>query len=376
MIQDHNVNSVHDDQYINEEAAQSDAPLADGSMSGEQLADAPLTDGSLADAPLSDGALADEPLPSEQLANAPLTDIPLTDEPLPGEQLADASLADAPLADASLTEAQPDGAPDAAEGFVFLPPEGFDAKTFNGPLSSLNNDKLFFLYRENRDIAVRNEIVGRHMYLIDIITRKFINRGVEYEDLCQIASIALIKAVERFDLSKGVKFVSFATPTIVGEIKRYFRDKGSTIRIPRRIYEIYQKVNQAKEYLSQSLSRTPMVSDIAEYLKISEENVLEIIESWNVYNIQSFEQNAFSEDNLELHETIGEDDFEFEKIENRDFIEKSMAKLNESEREFINLRYMNDMTQKQIAAVMNVSQMYISRLEKKIIRKFRMILDK
>jgi len=243
-------------------------------------------------------------------------------------------------------------------------------------LSSLNNDKLFYLYRDTHDIAVRNEIVGRHMYLIDIITRKFINRGVEYEDLCQIASIALIKAVERFDLEKGVKFVSFATPTIVGEIKRYFRDKGSTIRIPRRIYEIYQKVNQAKEYLSQSLSRTPMVSDIAEYLKISEENVLEIIESWNVYNIQSFEQNAFSEDNLELHETIGEDDFEFEKIENRDFIEKSMAKLSESEREFINLRYMNDMTQKQIAAVMNVSQMYISRLEKKIIRKFRMILEK
>ena len=255
-----------------------------------------------------------------------------------------------------------------------LPPA--DVKITAGSLTSLNNDKLFALYRDTREISVRNEIVGRHMYLIDIITRKFINRGVEYEDLCQIASIALIKAVERFDLTKGVKFVSFATPTIVGEIKRYFRDKGSTIRIPRRIYEIYQKVNQAKEYLSQSLSRTPMVSDIAEYLKISEENVLEIIESWNVYNIQSFEQNAFSEDNLELHETIGEDDFEFEKIENRDFIEKSMAKLSESEREFINLRYMNDMTQKQIAAVMNVSQMYISRLEKKIIRKFRMILDK
>ena len=245
-----------------------------------------------------------------------------------------------------------------------------------GVISERNNDSLFYLYRDSRDIAIRNEIVGRHMYLIDIISRKFINRGVEYEDLCQIASIALIKAVERFDLGKGVKFVSFATPTIVGEIKRYFRDKGSTIRIPRRIYEIYQKVNQAKEYLSQSLSRTPMVSDIAEYLKISEENVLEIIESWNVYNIQSFEQNAFSEDNLELRETIGEDDFEFEKIENRDFIEKSMAKFSESEREFINLRYMNDMTQKQIATVMNVSQMYISRLEKKIIRKFRLILEK
>ena len=237
-------------------------------------------------------------------------------------------------------------------------------------------DQLFLLYRETKSIETRNRIVGKHMNLIDIITRKFVNRGVEYEDLYQIASIALIKAVERFDLEKGVKFVSFATPTIVGEIKRYFRDKGSTIRIPRRIYEIYRKVNQAKEYLSQSLGRTPMVSDIAEYLKISEENVLEIIESWNVYNMQSFEQNVYSEDNLELHETIGEEDFEFEKIENRDFIEKSMSKLNEAEREFITFRYMNDMTQKEIAAVMNVSQMYISRLEKKIIKKFRIILEK
>ena len=237
-------------------------------------------------------------------------------------------------------------------------------------------DQLFQEYRNTKSLDTRNRIVGKHMYLIDIITRKFVNRGVEYEDLYQIASIALIKAVERFDLDKGVKFVSFATPTIVGEIKRYFRDKGSTIRIPRRIYEIYRKVNQAKEYLSQYLGRTPMVADIAEYLKISEENVLEIIESWNVYNMQSFEQNVYSEDNLELHETIGEEDFEFEKIENRDFIEKSMSKLNEAEREFITFRYMNDMTQKEIAAVMNVSQMYISRLEKKIIKKFRIILEK
>jgi len=291
--------------------------------------------------------------------------------------LAEASVVDGDLEAASAVDVDLDETSGTDGDLEAAPPAGRDVSdAVSASPAPAGSDALFVLYRESHDIAVRNEIVGRHMYLIDIITRKFINRGVEYEDLCQIASIALIKAVERFDLDKGVKFVSFATPTIIGEIKRYFRDKGSTIRIPRRIYEIYQKVNQAKEYLSQSLSRTPMVSDIADYLKISEENVLEIIESWNVYNIQSFEQNAFSEDNLELHETIGEDDFEFEKIENRDFIEKSMAKLSESEREFINLRYMNDMTQKQIAAVMNVSQMYISRLEKKIIRKFRMILEK
>ena len=237
-------------------------------------------------------------------------------------------------------------------------------------------ERLFNEYSVTQSSDVRNAIVSKYLYLADIIVKRFLNRGVEYDDLYQIASIALIKAVERFSLDKGVKFVSFATPTIIGELKRYFRDKGSTIRIPRRIYEIYQKVNQAKEYLSQSLGRTPMMSDIAVYLNISEESVLEIIESWNVYNMHSFEQNIYSEDNLELHEVIGEEDSEFERIENRDFLQKSMEKFSEQEQKFIKLRYSNDMTQKEIAALMNVSQMYISRLEKKIINKFRVILEK
>ena len=239
-----------------------------------------------------------------------------------------------------------------------------------------DEERLFSNYYKKRDAESRNQIVSKYLYLADIIIRRFMNRGVEYDDLYQIASIALIKSVERFDLEKGVKFVSFATPTIIGELKRYFRDKGSTIRIPRRIYEVYQKVNQAREYLTQSLGRTPMLSDIAEYLNISEETVLEIIESWNVYNMQSFEQNIISEDNLELHEIIGQEDYEFERIENKDFLEKSIAKLSELEQKFVRLRYMNNMTQKEIAKKMNVSQMYVSRLEKKIIQKFRIILDK
>jgi RNA polymerase sigma-B factor len=237
-------------------------------------------------------------------------------------------------------------------------------------------EMLFEDYLSTRDPVKRNAIFTKYMYLADIIVRKFLNRGVDYDDLYQIASVALLKAVERFDPGKGVKFVSFATPTIVGELKRYFRDKSSTIRVPRRIYEIYQRVNHAKEYLTQSLGRTPLLSDIAVYLNIDEESVIEIIESWNVYNMQSFEQNIFSEDDIELQEVIGEEDAGFEKIENRDFIEKSIEKFSEVEQRFIRLRYSNDMTQKEIAAKMKVSQMYISRLEKKVLNKFRIILDK
>lgn len=237
-------------------------------------------------------------------------------------------------------------------------------------------DTLFVRYNSDRDVGNRNELVKRYIYLAEIISKKFLNRGVDYEDIYQVACIALIKAVERFSPDKGFKFVSFATPTIVGEIKRYFRDKSSAIRIPRRIYEVYQKVNLARDQLSQELHRTPRVDEIAAFLKIREETVLEIIESWNAYNMQSFDQNAFNDDDLELHETIGGDDATFERIENRDFLEKSLNKFNDAEKEFIRMRYFNRKTQKEIADKMSVSQMYISRLERKVLERFRNMLAK
>lgn len=238
------------------------------------------------------------------------------------------------------------------------------------------NADIFDKYQRTKSIDIRNDIVNRYLYLAEIISKKFLNRGMEYEDIYQVACIALIKAVERFIPQRGVKFVSFATPTIIGEIKRHFRDKGSVIRIPRRIYEIYQKVNHAKDHLTQELQRAPRIDEIASYLNISEESVLEIIESWNAYNIQSFDQNVYNDDDLELHETVGENDTTFERIENRDFLEKSLSKFNEAEREFIKLRYFSGKTQKQIADRIGVSQMYVSRLERKVLEKFRGILGK
>lgn len=239
-----------------------------------------------------------------------------------------------------------------------------------------DDNYLFELYQKNKDVNLRNEIVSKYLYLSEIISKKFLNRGIDYDDILQIASIALIKAAERFDLTKGVKFASFATPTIIGEIKRFFRDKGSVIRVPRRIYEVYQKVNLAKDTLSQQLQRTPKVDEIAEYLKISSEQVIEIIEYKNSYNMQSFDHNTYDDEDLALHETIGSNDETFEKIENKDFLEKSLNKFNEGEREFIKLRYFQNKTQKEIGDSLGVSQMYISRLEKKVLEKFRVILLK
>ncbi len=237
-------------------------------------------------------------------------------------------------------------------------------------------EELFREYSKTKNIEIRNEIVNRYIYLAEIISKKFLNRGLEYDDIYQVACVALIKAVERFDVSKGVKFASFATPTIVGEIKRFFRDKGSAIRIPRRIYEVYQKVNQAKEILTQELQRVPRVDEIASYLNISEETVLEITESWGTYNMQSFDQSAYADDDIELHETIGAEDASFERIENRDFLEKSLDRFNQAEKEFIKMRYFRNKTQREIAEKFGTSQMYVSRLERKVLDKFRNILAK
>ncbi|HOM03465.1 MAG TPA: sigma-70 family RNA polymerase sigma factor [Acetivibrio sp.] len=209
--------------------------------------------------------------------------------------------------------------------------------TVNNNNAVNDNDELFKIYKETKSVEIRNKIVGKYLYLAEILAKKFLNRGIDYEDIYQVASIALIKAVERFEPDKGVKFISFATPTIIGEIKRYFRDKGSVIRVPRRIYEVYQKINQARDFLTQELQRPPRIDELAKYLNVSEETVVEIIESYNAYNVQSFNQNVYANDELELHEVIGDEDTTFERIENRDFLEKSLDKFSDVEREFINM---------------------------------------
>ncbi|NMB33336.1 MAG: SigB/SigF/SigG family RNA polymerase sigma factor [Clostridium sp.] len=237
-----------------------------------------------------------------------------------------------------------------------------------------NHEDLFKVYAETKDIEIRNEIVSNFLYISEIISKKFLNRGIDYEDIYQVASLALIKAVERFDPERGIKFTSFATPTIVGEIKRFFRDKASVIRIPRRIYELYQKVNHAREHLAQNLQRPPRIDEVAEHLGISEERVIEIIESSNIHKAQSLDKNAFADDGSLLHETVGQEDKTFEEIENKDFLRKSIDRFNDAEKDFIHMRYFENKTQKDIALQFGVSQMYVSRLEKKVLKKFRTML--
>lgn len=234
--------------------------------------------------------------------------------------------------------------------------------------------KLFIDYKKNKNPDIREELISKHLYIAEILSKKYSNRGIEYDDIYQVACLGLIYAIDRYDLEKGYEFSSFATPTIIGEIKKYFRDKGWAIRVPRRIQEFSKKINNAKILLSQELQRTPTVGDIAEYLECTEEEVLEAMEASKVYTPQSLDMSLDSDSDdkdMSLASLIGKDDEDLNKLENRDFLLKTIDKLNDIEKKIIKGRYFLGQTQVDIAKEIGMSQMTVSRLEKKVIEKFR-----
>lgn len=244
---------------------------------------------------------------------------------------------------------------------------------------TIKNKDLFLQYQQTKDIEVRNQIFDKYKYMAEIISRKYNNKGIEHEDIFQIACMGLIYAIERFDITKGFEFTSFATPTILGEIKKYFRDKGWAIKVPRKIQEISKKVNEINNLLSVQLNRAPTVKEIAEYINSTEEDVLEAFEAGKMFNSQSLDEKfdmSNDDSDMSLMDVVGHDDSHFVEIENEDFIQKSMNKLNELERKIIIKRFYSNKTQSEIAKELNISQMTVSRIEKKSLEKLRIEFNK
>lgn len=237
-----------------------------------------------------------------------------------------------------------------------------------------NEDKLFEEYTQTGSIEVRNIIVEKYYYMAKVLAGKFLNRGVDYDDLLQVASLALVKAVERFKPDMHNKFSTFATPTIIGEIKKYFRDKANTIRMPRKHYELYPSIKNAFELLSQALNRAPTPQEIADSTRHSAEEVIEVLEMVRNGNLTSLDE-EFDEEGYSRMEAVGNEDPDFERIETLDLYDRAMDMLDENERKVILMRYKQGFSQKKIAEEFGVSQMYISRLEKKIYSKLRKKLD-
>lgn len=248
----------------------------------------------------------------------------------------------------------------------------------NQSKKTIKNEELFLQYTKTKNIEIRNEIFYKYLYIAEIISRKYDNRGIEYEDIYQIACLALILAIERFDVSKGFEFTSFATPTIVGEIKRYFRDKGWAIKIPRKMQEISKKINDYMELLYNELNKTPSVKEIAIKTDCTEEEILEALEIKNLFNPKSFDVaiDINEEKDISLKDMIGQEELLYEKIENEDFIEKSFQKLNKLEKDIVIKRFFNKKTQNEIAKELNISQMTVSRIEKKSIEKLKKELNR
>ena len=233
---------------------------------------------------------------------------------------------------------------------------------------------LFLEFQQKRDKKTRDLLVEKNLYIAEILAKKYIGRGIEYDDLYQVACIGLIYAIDRYNPEKGFEFSSYATPTIVGEIKKYFRDKGWVIRVPRRIQELNKKVSDAKTYLSQTMQKSPTVEDIANYLSITNEEVLEVLEGAKVYAPQSLDQSVDqTNDDKEtnLNELIGAEDKDMLRFENRDLINRCMTNLNTVEKKILLGRYFDNKTQISIAKELEISQMTVSRMEKKILKKFK-----
>lgn len=219
----------------------------------------------------------------------------------------------------------------------------------------ISEEILFEYYRKTKDEKIRDEIFNRYVYIAQIIAKRFCGRGIDYDDLYQVACIGLLLAIERFDTSKGVKFTSFATPTVSGEIKRYFRDKGNFIRVPRRLYEIFSKAHRIR-LANSAVSTSDSVGDGG-----TEEAMPQVI---------SIENELLGND-IKFEHTLGHTDDGFLMVEDKDFVSRCMEALSENEREFVYKRYYEEKTQKQIASDMGVSQMCISRMERKVLKRLR-----
>jgi RNA polymerase sigma-B factor len=238
-------------------------------------------------------------------------------------------------------------------------------------------DELFASYAETRDVETRNRLVEQYLYLVDILVKKYLGKGIDYDDLYQVGSMALVLAVERFDPSKGFTFSSFATPTIIGEIKRYFRDKGWAVKVPRRMKEIVMELSTAKDELSRKLGRSPTIPELSEVMGYSEEEILEAMESGRSYSSYSLNQ-AFEEeggegggDQNKFEKYTSVKEAGYESFENAELIKNVIAQLSDKEKAVFQARILEEKTQMEVAEILGVSQMTISRLENEIKRKFR-----
>jgi RNA polymerase sigma-B factor len=229
-------------------------------------------------------------------------------------------------------------------------------------------------YHEDGDLQAREELIERYMSLVRSLARRYSYRGEQLDDLVQIGAIGLIKAIDRFDLDRGVELTTYATPNIIGEIKRHFRDKGWSVRVPRGLQELNVQVSKLIEQLTVQLSRSPTIAEIAKAAGVEEEAVLEAMESGRAYTSVSLSPGAGGSDedgDVDPLESLGTEEHDYEVSEDRALLAPGFKVLDERERRILHLRFFQGLTQSQIAKEVGISQMHVSRLIRRSLEKIR-----
>jgi len=242
-------------------------------------------------------------------------------------------------------------------------------------------DAIFVHLRRARNPAqraqLREQLIMAHMKLVRFLAQKFANRGEPLDDLIQVGTIGLINAIDRFDSDRGIRFATYATPTILGEIKRYFRDRGWAIKVPRKLQEINLKATKAADALVQTLDRSPTVAEIAARIGETEEDTLEAMELGQHYELASLNGEVGSDEDESpsvLADYVGHRDTETEDFGMRVRLEEAIPKLPERERAVIQLRFFSGMSQTDVARKMGISQMHVSRLQHKAIQRLKQLV--
>ncbi len=236
------------------------------------------------------------------------------------------------------------------------------------------DDKILLRkYHEEGDLAAREQLIEQYMSLVRSLARRYSYRGEQLEDLVQIGAIGLIKAIDRFDLERGVELTTYATPNIIGEIKRHFRDKGWSVRVPRGLQELNVQLSRLIESLTVQFGRSPTIPELAKAAGVEEEQVLEALESGRAYSSLSLSSGSTSdgEEDLDPLESIGTEEAQYEVSENRAVLAPGFKVLDERERKILQLRFFDGLTQSQIAQQVGISQMHVSRLIRRSLEKIR-----
>jgi RNA polymerase sigma-B factor len=237
-----------------------------------------------------------------------------------------------------------------------------------------NDQELLRRYHEQDDLEAREKLIEQYLPLVRSLARRYSYRGEQLEDLVQVGCIGLIKAIDRFDIDRGVELTTYATPNIIGEIKRHFRDKGWSVRVPRGLQELNVRLSHLVEDLTVQLERSPTIAELAKAAGVEEEEVLEALESGQAYATLSLSTGGGGSDDgsdLDPLESLGEIEHEYEVSEDRAVLAPGLRALDDRERRILHLRFFEGLTQSQIAQQVGISQMHVSRLIRRALEKIR-----